>query len=103
MPKKKKASGSDIITFYMDYVVEHHAKPKSVEDFSQIHNFDEELFYEYFYSFKALEKDIYKLLFENSLSILLQSEEYVTFSNKDKLIALESILFLFYLYSNFLI
>jgi hypothetical protein len=72
----------------MDYVVEHHAKPKSVEDFSQIHNFEEELFYEHFYSFKALEKEIYKVLFENSAAILIQSEEYTSFSTKDKLLSL---------------
>lgn len=88
MPRKKKVAASDIITYYMNYVVEHHAKPKSIENFAEINNFEEEIFLEHFYSFKALEKDIYKILFENSLAVLVQSEEYVTFNKKDKLLSL---------------
>ena len=31
-----KISEEEIITFYMDYVVEHNCKPSSIEDFAQI-------------------------------------------------------------------
>ena len=72
----------------MDYVVEHQTKPDSVEDFAQLHQFDDVVFYEYFTSFKDLEKAIYNALFENSLVILKQSQEYYSFSNKDKLLSM---------------
>lgn len=88
MVKKKKVSASEILTMYMDYVVEHHCKPESVEDFAEIHNFTDELFYTHFTSFKDLEKDIYLLLFENSVAILKQTPEYITFTKKDKLLSL---------------
>ncbi len=88
MAKKNKISDSEIITFYMDYVVEHQSKPDSVEDFAQLHQFDDIIFYNHFTSFKDLEKTIYNVLFENSLAILKQSPEYYSFSKKDKLLSL---------------
>ncbi|NNK19361.1 MAG: TetR/AcrR family transcriptional regulator [Maribacter sp.] len=88
MAKKTKITASDIITFYMDYVVEHHSKPESVEDFAQLHQFDDVIYYEYFTSFKDLEKTIYNELFQNSLVILKQSPEYHSYSKKDKLLSL---------------
>ena len=88
MAKKKKMSASDIITLYMDYVVEHHNKPESVADFAEIHHFEDELFYTNFTSFKDLEKDIYLLLFDNSVAILKQTPEYISFAKKDKLLSL---------------
>jgi len=88
MAKNTKITDSEIITFYMDYVVEHHSKPESVEDFAQLHQFDDVIFYEYFTSFKDLEKTIYNVFFENSLVILKQSPEYFSFSKKDKLLSL---------------
>lgn len=88
MAKKNKISASEIITFYMEYVVEHQTKPDSVEDFTQLHQFDDVTFYEHFASFKDLEKTIYNVLFENSLVILKQSPEYHSFSKKDKLLSL---------------
>ena len=88
MSKKNKISDSEIITFYMDYVVEHQSKPDSVEDFAQLYQFDDVIFYNHFTSFKDLEKTIYNVLFENSLAILKQSPEYYSFSKKDKLLSL---------------
>jgi len=87
MVKKTKITASEIITFYMDYVVDYQVKPESIEDFAQIHQFDDVVFYEHFTSFKDLEKTIYNMLFENSLVILKQSPEYYSFSKKDKLLS----------------
>jgi hypothetical protein len=88
MAKKNEISASEIITFYMDYVVEHQSKPESVEDFAELHEFDDVGFYNHFTSFKDLEKTIYSVLFENSLAILKESPEYHSFSKKDKLLSL---------------
>ena len=88
MAKKKKILASEMLTMYMDYVVEHHCKPESVAGFAETHHFTDELFYSHFTSFKDLEKDIYLLLFENSVAILKQTPEYITFTKKDKLLSL---------------
>ena len=88
MAKSSKISEAEIITLYMDYVVEHNSKPNSIEDFAQLHQFDDVIFYNHFTSFKDLEKTIYNVLFENSLAILKQSPEYHSFSKKDKLLSL---------------
>ncbi|WP_452226686.1 TetR family transcriptional regulator C-terminal domain-containing protein [Lacinutrix cladophorae] len=88
MAKKNKIAASEILTMYMDYVVEHRNKPDSITDFTQLHGFSEELFLTHFTSFKDLEKDIYLLLFDNSLAILKQTPEYVSFTKKDKLLSL---------------
>ena len=88
MTKNNKISASEIITFYMDYVVEYRSKPDDVEDFAQLHQFEDLQFYKYFPSFKEVEKAIYNVLFENSLIILKQTPEYQSFSKKDKLLSL---------------
>ncbi|MFT6795904.1 MAG: hypothetical protein ACJART_001042 [Maribacter sp.] len=88
MAKGSKISEAEIITLYMDYVVEHTCKPDSIKDFAQLHQIDEVIFYNHFTSFKDLEKTIYNVLFENSIAILKQSQEYHSFSKKDKLLSL---------------
>jgi len=88
MTKGSKISEAEIITLYMDYVVEHNCKPNSIEDFAHLHQFDDVVFYNHFTSFKDLEKTIYNVLFKNSLAILMQSTEYHSFSKKDKLLSL---------------
>jgi len=93
MAKKTKITASEIITIYMDYVVENHSKPDTVEEFAQLHQFDDVIFYEYFTSFKDLEKNIYNVLFKNSLVILKQIPEYYSFNKKDKLLSLYFTLF----------
>jgi hypothetical protein len=88
MAKHSEISEAEIITLYMDFVVEHYCKPNSIEDFAQLHQFDEVIFYNHFTSFKDLEKTIYNVLFENSAAVLKQSPEYHSFSKKDKLLSL---------------
>ncbi|MCA0133538.1 TetR family transcriptional regulator C-terminal domain-containing protein [Winogradskyella alexanderae] len=88
MAKKTKITDSDIIDFYMDYVVKHHCKPESIEDFAKNYKFDDVVFYEYFTSFSDLEKTIYNLLFENSLALQKQNPEYISYSKKEKLLSL---------------
>ena len=62
MAKKKAISKNDIITWYMDYVLEHDANPKTVFAFSKLNNFEEAKFYEHFASFEAIEKGIFQTI-----------------------------------------
>ena len=87
MAKKKSISQSDIIGFYMDYVLTHNEKPKSVYAFTKANNIEENNFYVFFGSFDALEQSVFKLFFENTQATLEKSEDYQTFDARHKLLS----------------
>lgn len=87
MAKKKTITEMDIITFYMDYVLEHNEQPKSVYSFAKANNFEESKFYDYFGSFEAVEKHVFKAFFDNTLKALRKSEDYPSFDARNKLLS----------------
>ncbi|HUH27184.1 TetR family transcriptional regulator C-terminal domain-containing protein [Gelidibacter sp.] len=87
MAKKKNISDQNIISFYMDYVLEYGAQPKSVYIFAKANNFEESKFYEHFATFEAIEKRIFKELFDTTLELLNKSEEYHLFDARHKLLS----------------
>ena len=87
MAKKKTITSSDIISLYMEYVIEHNEQPKSVYSFSKANNFEEAIFYKHFGNFEALEQSIFKVFFDNTYSILEKNEEYHSFDARNKLIS----------------
>jgi hypothetical protein len=87
MAKKKSITQNDIISAYMDYVLEHNEKPKSVYAFVKASNFEESKFYEYFGSFETIEKQVFKSLMENTLVTLEKNEDYQTFDARNKLLS----------------
>ncbi|MDD7913361.1 hypothetical protein [Polaribacter ponticola] len=82
MAKTKNFSKIDIITLYMDLVIENQVKPIDVKDFCINVNLKESNFYEHFKSLKKVEKTIFKELFKNSLEVLNESEEFLSFDKK---------------------
>lgn len=93
MAKKKSVSKNDILTWYMDYVLEHDANPKTVFAFAKMNNFEEAKFYEYFASFDAIEKGIFEAFFTNSINALYKSEDYKIFDARNKLLSFYYTLF----------
>ncbi|MEO1032225.1 MAG: TetR family transcriptional regulator C-terminal domain-containing protein [Bacteroidota bacterium] len=87
MAKKKSISQTDIVGFYMDYVLTHNENPKSVYAFAKDHNFEEQEFYGFFASFDSLERSIFKIFFDNAHAVLEKSEDYLTFDAKNKLLS----------------
>lgn len=87
MAKKKTISENDIMTFYMDYVLEHDSNPKSVYSFAKANNFEEALFYAHFGSFEAIEKHIFNAFFVNAIDILEKNEDYQNFDARNKLLS----------------
>ena len=87
MAKKKNITQNDLMSFYMDFVLEHSAQPKSVYAFAKQNNFDEALFYNFYGSFKAIERSIFKTFFDNSIAVLQKSEEYSSYESRDKLLS----------------
>ena len=87
MAKKKSISQTDLTRFYMDYVLLHDHKPKSVYAFAKDNNFDESKFYEFFSSFEGLEQSIFKVFFDNTYNALEKSEDYQNFDPQNKLLS----------------
>ena len=87
MAKKKNITQNDIISFYMDYVLEHDQQPKSVYSFAKHNNFEETKFYEYFGTFEAVEKHVFKAFHDNSIATLQKCEDYPEFEPRDKLLS----------------
>lgn len=88
MKKKKNISKIDLLTLYMDYVSEQQSRPTDVEEFCNEVNIETTSFYEHFSSLKKIDKTIFNELFENSLEVLNESEEFVSFDAKNKIISL---------------
>lgn len=86
MAKKKTISENQIITYYMDYVLEHNENPKSVYAFAKANNFEESKFYAHFASFDSIEKKVFKSFLENTVKMLERSEEYTSFDARNKLL-----------------
>ena len=87
MAKKKKITQNDITSWYMDYVLNHNKKPSSVYSFAKENNFEENLFYNYYGSFEAIEKGVFKAFFDNTCTLLEKSEEYKDFDSRNKLLS----------------
>lgn len=88
MKKKKNITKIELFTLYMDYVSEYGMRPDTIEEFCESQNLEEIAFYKHFSSFKKMEKAIFKELFKNSLEVLHESEEFLAFDGKNKLISL---------------
>lgn len=87
MAKKKNITASNIISFYMDYVLEHNEQPKSVYAFAKENNFEESKFYEHFANFEAIEKGVFKAFYHNTITALETSEDYQNFEPRNKLLS----------------
>ena len=87
MAKKKKITQNDITSWYMDYVLKHNKNPYSVYSFAKENNFEESLFYNYYGSFEAIEKGIFKTFFNNTVTLLKNSEDYAEFDSRNKLLS----------------
>jgi hypothetical protein len=87
MAKKKNITSTDIISFYMEYTLEHNAKPKSVYVFAKKYNFIEEVFYKYFGSFEVLEQIIFKTFFDNTLTMLDKNDDYQSYGSRNQMLS----------------
>ena len=87
MAKKKTIKQSDLIDYYMDYVLTNNHKPKSVYSFAKENNFEEQKFYEFYGNFEALEQSIFKIFFDHTIIALEKSEDYQAFDARNKLLS----------------
>ena len=84
---KKKKSKQDIITAYMHHILEHSSAPESVYKFAKDNGFTEAEFYNFFGTFKSLEKSIFNNFFDNTIDLLEKNSEYQNFDAQNKLLS----------------
>jgi hypothetical protein len=84
--KKKETTRQDLMTAYMEYVLEHEKTPKSVFKFAKDHDMTEADFYELFGSFDGLRREIWNTFFTMSMEAIQKSEEYDHYSNREKML-----------------
>ena len=71
----------------MDDVTKNKKIPYSISAFVKAYNIEEDIFYGFYGSFKALEKEIFELFFTNTMKALTQDEGYNNFDARNKVIS----------------
>lgn len=84
--KKETLTNEQLIDLYMDYVLENGATPITVYKFCKNNNITEDEFYNFYGSFEALEKGVWKRFFEHTFELMQKSAEYKSYSIREKLL-----------------
>jgi AcrR family transcriptional regulator len=84
--RPKAASSEKIVADYREYVLTGGKQPASVFKFCKDHGFREDEFYQYFGSFEALEKSIWKGYIDQTRSRMENDEDYLGFSSREKIL-----------------
>ena len=87
MAKKKNITKENVISFYMDYFLEHNKKPNTVYQFTKLNNFEEAEFYKHFTNFETIDETIFEVFFEQTLQLLQKSDDYENYDAKTKLLS----------------
>jgi hypothetical protein len=88
MTKKQLPLSKDkIISAYMNYVLTHDEKPKSVYSFSKFNGFEESEFYAFFGNLEAVESSIIDNVFEKTLLLLQKDTAYEGYDSQAKLLS----------------
>ncbi len=72
---------------YMNYTLEHNEKPKSVYQFAKLNGFSESEFYSFFGTLDSVEKEIFNVFFDNTISLLEIDAAYQNYDMKNKLLS----------------
>jgi len=85
--EKKNITRDEIVSKYMDDVLEKGQKPKSVYHFAKEHDFTEAEFYAFFGTLEGLEKEIFRLFFVNAVDLLHKNGDYLEYDMKNKMLS----------------
>ncbi len=80
-------SAEELQNAYVDYVLTHGTKPKSVYVFAKANNLTEEEFYNYFASFEGIEQSIWTDLCQKALTGVENQEVWSQYSSREKALA----------------
>lgn len=87
-PKKaaNKLTSEQLISIYMDYVLEHEERPKSVYKFVKMNKLTEDEFYGFFGSFEGLRQEIWHQFYQKSIDLMHKAPETESFSSREKML-----------------
>ncbi|MCF8320242.1 MAG: TetR/AcrR family transcriptional regulator [Flavobacterium sp.] len=85
--KKTTLSKEKIVSLYMEYVLEHDEKPKSVFKFSKLNNITETEFYSFFGTIESIEKEIFNMFFEKTIALLQKDKDYESYDMRSKVLS----------------
>ncbi|MFT5761773.1 MAG: hypothetical protein ACI8WA_000895 [Polaribacter sp.] len=88
MKAQKKIDEIQIVSKYIDILLETGKVPTSIYTFSKELDIDEREFYKYFSSFEHLEKKIFTLFFKNTTSLLEKNKDFNEYNAKNKLLSI---------------
>lgn len=81
-----KMTPEKIVSLYMEEVLENEIVPKSVYKFCKSKKIKEEEFYSSFGSFEGLQKEIWRMFFTHTESLLRKDKSYTSYSVREKLL-----------------
>ena len=84
---------NQIISFYMNDILEDNHNTKNVYVFCKNNGIEEAEFYSFFGSLKALKESIWVKFFENAVATIQKDATYLGYTNKNKLLTLYFTLF----------
>lgn len=84
--KQESLDKDQLLSLYMDYVLENETTPKTVYKFCKENNVKEEEFYNFFGSFDGLRKGIWTRFFDHTLDVIQKSSEFQSFSAREKML-----------------
>jgi hypothetical protein len=87
MARKKNITKDQLISWYMEFVLENNHNPKSVFSFAKENNFEESDFYKFYGTFEGIEQSIFSEFFNNTIKVLAKSEEYPNYDARNKLLS----------------
>ena len=87
MARKKNITKDNLISWYMEFILENNHQPKSVYSFAKENNFEEADFYTSYSSFDVLEEAIFSEFFNHTIKVLEKSEEFADYDSKNKLLS----------------
>lgn len=90
---KQLLDDNQIITLYINSVLENNEPPKNIYLFCKQNNIEETEFYTFFGSFDAVRQAIWVKFFENATEAISKEPTYYSFTNKNKLLTLYFTLF----------
>ena len=91
--KKDLIDDNQIISLYMNNVLENNEEPKSAYSFCKKHSIEESDFYSFFGYFDAIKQAVWIKFFENAVATIEKEEAFDKYSDKNKLLTLYFTLF----------
>ncbi|MDB4605507.1 TetR family transcriptional regulator C-terminal domain-containing protein [Flavobacteriaceae bacterium] len=85
--KKTSVIDADqIISAYMEDVLNNEKKPVTVYGFCKAHDFEEVSFYQFFGNIEALEKGVWEAFFSQTMRLLQKNPDYANTSSREKML-----------------